>query len=292
MAKFFFLNIGFTAIFYTIISSFLFLVFSIIDYKFIDRIDFIYFNPPFLRLAIIFVLTPILILLKYFINIEIKSEPSRKESKLVQWISYFTIFISAIVIISDLVIVSYYFFSGKDITLKFILKSLTIFIISGFVIGYYYFEIKNRLTFKQEKFVGLFFVFLMYLTIFYSFLVFGTPSVQRKIRIDNQRISHLQNIQGEIKNYFINKGKLPESLNEISSFSSFVIPKDPITQEEYQYRKIDDLNYELCANFYLENYTVQVPFTYTNEDWRHPAGKHCFQRKINPAIDKPIIPKD
>ncbi len=292
MAKFFFLNVGFAITFYTIITSFLFLIFSILDYKFPDRIDFTYFNPPSLQLAFIFVLTPILILLKYFINLEIKSNPSQKESKLVQWISYFTIFISGTALISDLVIVSFYFFSGKDITLKFILKSLTIFTLASLIAIYYYLEIKNKISFNQEKFLGLLFVFLMYLTVFYSFLIFGTPSVQRKMRIDNQRINHLQSIQWEIRNYFVNKGKLPESTEEIYEFSSFVIPKDPITQEEYQYRKIDDLNYELCANFYLENYALQFPSPYKNEDWTHPVGKYCFQRKINSAIDKPIIPKD
>ena len=79
----------------------------------------------------------------------------------------------------------------------------------------------------------------------------------------------------------------------------YVSQVDPQTQKPYEYEKIDDTTYNLCAEFnkasddkmsqtspYVD--TV-MPYGGASAPWTHPAGKHCFNKTINPNMySKPM----
>lgn len=59
-----------------------------------------------------------------------------------KWLIYFTLFAAAVIIAGDLVALIYNLLNG-DLTVRFMLKAATVFLVSGSVFGYYIGEIKK-----------------------------------------------------------------------------------------------------------------------------------------------------
>ena len=76
-------------------------------------------------------------------------------------------------------------------------------------------------------------------------------------------------------------GALPENLDS---------QLDPQNKELYRYEKTGNLSFTLCAEFNFESDSSQsknvalrsLEPIKTSSDWSHPAGEHCFERKIDP----------
>ena len=127
-----------------------------------------------------------------------------------------------------------------------------------------------------------------------GFSVLGSPQTQRLIRYDNQKISDLQNIQWEVISYWQMNGILPASLDAMRLTQQYVvIPTDPQSKKDYEYKKTGLMTFELCAKFNQENMTNQnqyseMPVSYPikggviqNDNWNHQAGHSCFSRVID-----------
>ncbi|MBI2024938.1 MAG: hypothetical protein HYT03_02555 [Candidatus Harrisonbacteria bacterium] len=130
-----------------------------------------------------------------------------------------------------------------------------------------------------------------------GFFIVGSPGTERLRRFDEQRIQHLQIIQSEILNYWINKERLPSVLSELQdSIRGFVVPKDPESGADYEYIVRGPEEFTLCAVFALENQPnarVLSPEPYASEqNWQHGIGKFCFDRKIDKELygETPIKP--
>ena len=88
--------------------------------------------------------------------------------------------------------------------------------------------------------------------IVFGFVVIGSPAKQRMLKIDQQKVYHLQSIQNEIVSYWQAKKKLPERLKDLEdSLAYFTLPLDPETQQSYGYKVVGPLSFELCTNFHL-----------------------------------------
>lgn len=132
-----------------------------------------------------------------------------------------------------------------------------------------------------------------------GFFVVGSPQTERLRRFDNRRMSDLQNIQSQIVNFWQSKGRLPDLLDELrDDISGWSAPRDPQTAVEYGYIKGEDLNFSLCANFIFASNEVAVEFPAyplfgLEENWAHPEGKYCFERRIDPdrypQFEKPAV---
>jgi hypothetical protein len=72
----------------------------------------------------------------------IKKDPEKRSSKIRKWLTYITLFITAGVIIGDLITLVFSLLSG-DMTLRFILKVITVGGIAGLVFGYYLWDMKR-----------------------------------------------------------------------------------------------------------------------------------------------------
>lgn len=145
-------------------------------------------------------------------------------------------------------------------------------------------------------------------TIVAGFLTIGSPRTAREQRFDTQRVSHLQMIQAQIVYYWQNKGELPPELTILQDdISGFRVPVDPGSGTHYEYRRISDASFQLCATFSRENsdglsredgrlfMPMRGPASMphpgkpfgASEHWSHNAGRVCFDRTIDMDFYKP-----
>lgn len=131
-----------------------------------------------------------------------------------------------------------------------------------------------------------------------GFFVLGTPSKERARRLDQQRVSHLENIQWQIINYWQTKKQLPAELDNLTNeLNGFVLPADPETGLAYEYQVLNEenLTFELCADFKTQNTIehdlLKPEISAPDWNWQHKAGRVCFERTIGPDL-YPVLNKN
>jgi len=169
--------------------------------------------------------------------------------------------------------------------------------VAGAVFGYYIAELKQNAG--LAKLIGRASMALVVLSVAYGFFVAGSPFEARIRKFDRARVSDLQNTQSQIVEFWRQKERLPETLDELSdSISGYKPPKDPENSKPYDYIKGKELSFELCASFSLASTAEEetsyrdVYYPYPNDIWVHEAGKQCFKRVIDPEryppFEKPV----
>ena len=269
-------------------------VFNYIDFYFPDPATDYYKGPsshesPIRQaMAILIVVFPVFFLISRFLRKDVRLNPEKKELKIRKWFLNLTLFVAALVIIGDFVAVINSFLTG-ELTMRFILKALTMFFISGSVFYYYLAQLKE----KEVKWVNAFswvIVAAVIAAVLWGFAVIGSPFQQRNKRFDEIRVNDLSAIQNYVTNYWQNKGMLPANLSNLDdSLLGIIVPVDPETGEPYEYRVTNDLTltFELCATFVAESTDDQraIPQIYPprskDYNWQHGAGFTCFERKID-----------
>ena len=258
-------------------------------------------------LATLIILFPVYLWTVWFINRDLARNPEKNEFRVRRWLSYLTLFLSAALIIGDLVALIYGFLNG-DLTMRFIWKVFAVFVIGAAVFAYYYFDIRRRPeeTGRLRYWRWGAAVAALVIVVIGISLV-GSPFRQREIKFDAQKLNDLQGIQAQVVSYWQNKDKLPASLTDLrDSISGYVPPKDPQTDTDYEYRATGALSFELCASFNYpsdqeKNIAPQsMYYPYPggqNQTWDHGQGHSCFERTIDPqlyqlnkATPKPAIP--
>jgi len=204
-----------------------------------------------------------------------ENTPTKKELGIRKWLTYVTLFLAGIILAGDLVTVLYKFLDGQDLTLAFLLKALVVLVVSGAVFGYYLEDIRDRIGTKKRRTWAIAIAIVILIAIILGFRVLGSPKTQRLLRQDNQTIMDLQNLQWQVIKYWQVNGIIPESL----------------PNSNYEYRKIGDLSFELCAEFNQSNIAkgkigLMSPPTreFTNDTWDHLSGRQCFFRNIDPIM--------
>lgn len=327
--RYFFLTLGMLISLVTISVAFINLIFATLDQAFPDVLNATYqygyssFNYDGIRttLATVIIFFPLYIVLAHFWAKFSRENLTLHNQTLRKWALYLILFLVVLVVAVDLVTLVRYFISG-ELTTRFLLKVVSVLAITTTLFWYYFRELKADLgkVFKMDFiFPSIGFVFIL-AGIIYSFSVIGTPSSQRALRMDQKRIEDLQNIQSQVITYWQQREKLPLAFSDlIDPLNSWqVIPRDPEFQKglNYEYSKIADLEFSLCATFsqpipqgWQENggaypqpigmYTkdasvssvggsMPVSFGAQNENWSHGAGRTCFVRKIDKEIYPPF----
>jgi hypothetical protein len=129
-----------------------------------------------------------------------------------------------------------------------------------------------------------------------GFMAVGSPASQRARANDDHRVADLQSIEGQIIQYWQDKGKLPATLADLPAgiIGGYVVPTDPKTGLPYDYSTQGALQYRLCATFEAASSTDTsraVPMYYSGgvSYWDHQAGYQCFDGKIDPDRFRPAI---
>ncbi|MDO8499564.1 MAG: DUF5671 domain-containing protein [bacterium] len=245
--------------------------------------------------SILFISVPAYLLTAWLLAKDLAVTPAKRELKLRKWLVYFTLFISAITIIIDLMIFVYNFLNG-ELTVQFFLKVLVVLAVAVAVFGYYMWELKRTaVKSKIPKLLAIIVSALVVISIIIGVRVIGTPRDQRNRRFDEQRMQNLDMLQNEIISYWTRKSVLPATLNDLQDdISGFFPPNDPGSHLPYEYKIIDTLTFKLCASFALSNEAYsrsgpkEIPYSYNNtyqQNWSHPrVGNNCFTRKIDPEL--------
>ena len=251
-------------------------------------------------ISILIIVFPVYCWTVWYLDKGYDAVPARRESRLRKWLIYLTLFLATLLIIGDLISLVYKLLGG-EFTSRFILKVFTVLLIAGAVFAYYLSEIKRGANDKMATYVQAvkyISVVAVVAAIITGFFIVGSPTEERAYRFDDQRVQNLQQIQSQILSYWQSKNALPDNLSQLhDQFSGFSVPKDPESGSDFVYRKTGNLTFELCANFNRPNRTgttKEAPYAdpyYSQEDWRHETGEHCFSRTIDPerySIDKPL----
>ena len=297
--KDFFLHLLNIVTFYIAVINFITLFLQYINVLFPDPLNFYHTgmtDAVRLSMSILLIAVPVYILTSWMLGKDLKGTPEKRELGLRKWLIYLTLFVAAITIIIDLITLVNNFLSG-ELTIQFFLKTIVVLIVAVVVFGYYIWDLrrKDRETSKTPRKLAWTVSFVVLASIISGFFIVGTPAVQRDRRFDEQRVSDLQTLQSQIVNYWDQKDVLPQSLNNLEdSISGYIVPKDPQTEESYEYKVIGDLTFELCATFKKpsgEFGTVSVPVDpyffrgiSSQQNWAHETGRTCFERTIDPDL--------
>ncbi len=285
-----------TAALYFSVYAILNILFNIIESRFPDPLNPYYEAGAAVRwsLSMIVVIFPVYIWLGRFLYREMRVSPEKSSIKIRKWLLYLTVFLSAALLIGDLVTLIYNFLQG-DLTVPFVIKVVAVFSVGAAVFWYYLYNLKRS---PQEfsaaaKIFSWFIIVAVTAVVVAGFFIAGSPFRNRLLRFDSQKISNLEEIQWRIVNFWQQKGILPVALSDLrDDISGFIPQQDPQTKEPYEYRQTGKLSFELCANFNLpsEEKSAVAPYRpvgTAGENWSHGAGKKCFSR----TIDQELYPR-
>lgn len=281
--------------------SFGVLLFQYINLRFPDPLtDFYSQSSSAIRwaLASLVIVFPVYVWLAWSLAKEMTREPLKQELKTRKWLLYFTLFAAAVIIIGDLVTLIYNFLGG-DLSARFVLKVIAVFFIALAVFVYYLWSLKKGTAALRDERMR-WFVFgitaLVVAAIVYGFFVAGSPFAERLRRFDDRRVGNLQEIQWQVVSFWQRKDKLPGKLGDLrDDISGFVPPSDPETGLAYEYRVLNRLKFELCADFKTESRESGGPDALalprsvfpdgrSPDNWQHGAGRACFERAIDPEL--------
>ncbi len=247
-------------------------------------------------MATLMVAFPVHLLISWLVGREFKADPEKREMRVRKWLWYITLFISAVTIIADLIVLINNFLRG-DLTTQFFLRVIVVLAAAAAVFGYYLWDLKKRTApSNKPKLIAWITSLVILASIIYGFFLIGSPATQRARRFDDQRINDLQQIQNEITTYWINKNELPSKLDDLKDpISGFVPPTDPGTKTQYEYAVGGPLKFKLCAVFETAGtssgstvYPAGGDYPYHQspyqQNWDHSKGRVCFDRAIDPQL--------
>ena len=294
-AKDFIINFGAMVALYTLVITLINLLFIVIDraYPPINS-GYYYFGSESISwpVSILVIFFPILILLMWLLEKEYTINPEKQSSGVHRWATYVTLFLSGLAIAIDLSTVLYYFIDGQELTKGFILKVLVLLVILSSIFTYYVSDLRGKLTAKSRIFWRIFAGAIILSSVLWGFSVLGSPRTQRLLKYDQQKISDLQNISSQIGSFYSKEGYLPNSLDDIKA--DYLNKTDSQNKKPYEYEKLSDITYNLCADFNKESPDKNQANNYRNfyyynsyesdGSWLHKAGRDCLLREINPEI--------
>lgn len=276
-------------------------VFSIIDKTIADAVRSYYGGDGSLKFAIssLFIAAPIYYVISVLIGRGLKSGELEKESPLRRWLTYFILLVSSLIILGVFIGVINNFLSG-ELTIRFILKALTVLVISGTVFSYYLYDAKRMTAGSTDRVVAVFgwaSAALVLAAFVAAWFFVESPQIARARRLDQNLISNMNSIESAVNDYYNRTGSLPAQLSDLDSRNirlddSLLV--DPETKEAISYNRIGEDEFELCATFRLDSETYDraySPAYYPSGAKRHDAGYQCVPGEVyaNNTVDaKPV----
>ncbi len=308
--KDFFLHLGATVALYAAAIALINLSFAVINYAVPDQLASYFYAPSVAwPISMLIVLIPALYILEWFIHRDYRVMPEKLTLWIRRWRIHLTLFLAGATIVGDLIALINTYLSG-EISMRFFYKVLAIFVIAGVIFTYYLLDRKDPTDAGKKARYSLAGLGLLVVlaAIIGGFVIVGSPSKQRSIRFDNQRVNDLSSTQWQIISYWQTKGVLPAALADINDgISGYMTPVDPESKTSYEYTRKSVTSFELCANFDLPSqdtqgrgefgggYGVAYPSSIypdggVDNNWKHEAGRTCFARTIDPER-YPVNPK-
>lgn len=243
--------------------------------------------------AMVIVFFPALLILTRVVNKLRRGEADGTYLTLTRWLIYLSLLVAGLTLLGDLVSVVYAFLEG-DLTTRFLLKALSVFVVIGAAFTYYLLDARDYWTAHEGRSIAFAAgaTFLVFAALGAGLYHIETPAQVREQRIDEQQLSDLRQIEGQIANYLDENGELPETL-EAAFLAGMQQPTAPEGREPYVYRRTET-GFELCATFANASEPGQygqprpvTPSQYDGEprienfgNFSHGTGRTCFERPV------------
>lgn len=213
---------------------------------------------------------------------ELGQNPDKAASPVRRWLTNLALLITALVFIGDLVTFVAAFLQG-ELTVRFVLRCLVVFILAGAVFLYYSRGLgKSSIpprTWHRGFAVAAAGIILLSLSL--GFLKTGSPEAQRASAEDARRVRDLHQIASRIHDHWQRQQpessrKLPASLAALTiGAEAGLVTKDPFNGSTYEFdHDTSSGKYELCAIFTAD--TPEIPGE-AKPAWWHTAGRYCFE---------------
>ena len=276
---------------YTVVISFLVLAYAYINRWLPDVALEPYATEEGFRTSIRWSLSAIIVAYPLFLWIsrillrEIALHPEKASSGVRRWLTYLTLFIAASVLTGDVIALIFSLLNG-EITLRFFLKALVVFLVTGSAFTYYFRSLRvdpRGLTLLSRSYGSIASAAVLE-SFVYGLVLAGSPGTERLRKIDAQRVNDVRTIAEAVLDAVhgsdrwskpVSSGPikpLPKTLEEVAALS--VRQRVPLTDgtgEPYIYSVADRTHFSVCTVFAFENREQYAPF------WDHSSGKHCYK---------------
>lgn len=291
-AKDFFVYLAFLITLVWLVVAIISYAFGVVDTLIVDALNGGYWNSHYSlgglinSMASLIIVTPFFLFIGARVNKDLKNNPVKKHMWVRKWLLYAILFLAFIVALTDLVILLRSFLTG-EITDRFVWKALSVLFVSGAVFLYFLFELRRdpKSNSKVPLYSALALSAVILSLLVFGFVLTGSPSTQREIRIDAERISNLEQIRWQIESEALRTGALYESLSDYE-FARQITTTDPVSGEEYEYTVLDEDTYELCATFTRDTSDIiGSPSVPLYPGWEHGEGRECFEQTVDFTLE-------
>lgn len=236
-------------------------------------------------ISALFIAAPIFYYISHLIFRGLRREEITRESGVRRWLTYFVLLISSFVILGVFISTINNFLSG-ELTSRFALKALTVFVLSAIPFSFYFYDIKRANPEKPDAVVKVFFfgTLALVLAAFISAWFFvESPQVARARRLDQVVVNNITSLESAINTYYDNNKKLPDSLVALKTEKGLYLDDkifvDPETQAPIVYQKTKDKEFSLCATFRTDSIANRdVNGSIVNDIYskQHKSGYQCL----------------
>lgn len=271
------------------------IAFGIIDQTVIDALNFRRGINESLKFAIsaLIIATPIFFFMQHLIVKGLKNGELSKDSGVRRWLTYFILLVSSVTILGVFISVINNFLSGQ-FTWNFILKALSMIIISAVVFSFYFYDIKREDIASKNIVLKIFFsgsLILIIAAFVAAWFFVESPKVTRAKRLDQNIINNISSLENAVNSYYQKYDKLPDTLEDVKNNRDIYL--DPLalidreTGEAIVYQKTGDESFEFCATFRTDNKNIDPlkDFSYLDMTKSHEAGYQCLSAELWPKVE-------
>ena len=110
-------------------------------------------------------------------------------------------------------------------------------------------------------------------------ILLGSPAKERMRKLDKRRVENLRAITSAVDLYWTRHKSLSPSIESLSKEPGLSLNTlDPETGQPYEYKVLNERNYELCTNFAFA--TAEEQNIYYKDFWSHGPGRQCFHLEV------------
>jgi hypothetical protein len=230
---------------------------------------------------------PILLWLSRVIVGEIRKSPDKARSPVRRWLTYLTLFVAAITLATDVIVLVSALLEGA-LTIHFFLKIFAVLVVAGSCFLYYLVSLRMTpdeiQTTRWHRVAGWASTAIVLIAAVGGIFAAGTPAEERLRKFDVRRAEDIRSIRDEVMTQTMGYGwrnpnatlsikqPLPASLDQVVSRALQARPRieDPQTKARYEYQVVEEGVFRVCATFEKDR---DEP---GDVAWNHPAGRHCF----------------
>jgi hypothetical protein len=217
-----------------------------------------------------------------------------RDSGVRRWLTYFILLVSSVTMLGVFIGIINNFLSG-EFTVSFILKAVSMLVISGAVFSFYLYDIRRKQVKEKSLTLKIFFyASLAVITAAFiaSWFFIESPATTRAKRLDQNLVNNINGLENAVNSYYDKYKKLPDNFAQIQTNTDIYLdPRsltDPETGVAIDYRPVDSRSFQLCAVFRTDNKNTDLKnnYTYADPTKLHRAGYQCFTSNVWTADPK------